>query len=452
MCGLLAAINVDQDLNILVEQLAPRGLPGYKGYWYKRPNKISKVYADRCSVQMAHYSLPFVNLDKGAAIQPGIRKGLYGHHLARKGLFVGEIFNYADFGYKSDVDLMNDVIYNQDLDAIHKFDGFWSYVTERNGSLFAMVDYLGQKPLYYRTDVKAVASEIDVLKNFGPVTPNELFLSNTIKWGYSPTPDTPWNEIRQIPPGHYLYDGRLTQYWDWSKVPEKSLGDGLKQAVKSRMGGQQKISTLLSGGLDSTIVYGLVKELGYDITAIHVDNGEESFAKLVCDDLVHVTLDDVSDEDAIRIHQSPVDLGSVKPQIAMARELKELGFHAVLTGDGADELFGGYGRAAQYDSQHSDTFCELPYYHNPKLDRTMMDSTIELRTPFLAPSVVKYALTLPYERRNGVKHELKEKFGYLCPQEILDRDKRPLKTEAIRLDPIQQRLANMKLWRDKYVN
>jgi asparagine synthetase B (glutamine-hydrolysing) len=361
-------------------------------------------------------------------------------------LFVGEIFNYADFGYESDVDLMSAEHFN--IDLLHKMDGFWSFVKIQEDTIFAMTDYLSQKPLYYRTDCEAVASEIDVLKRLGPNTINETFISNTIKWGYSPTPETPYNEIRQIPPGHYLFAGVVTPYWDWSLVADVPLVDALKTSVRHRMGGQQDISILLSGGLDSAIVYGLVKELGYDITAIHVDNGEEDFAKLVCDNLVEVSLNDVSDVDAIRIHQSPVDLGSVKPQIAMARKLKELGFHAVLTGDGADELFGGYTRALTYDSQHSDTFCELPYYHNPKLDRTMMDSTVELRTPFLAATVVKYALGLPYERRNGIKHELKEHFAYMIPQAILDRDKHPLKTNAIRLDPMTQRINNVKLWRE----
>merc|ERR1711991_1311828 len=132
------------------------------------------------------------------------------------------------------------------------------------------------------------------------------------------------------------------------------------------------------------------------------------------------------------------------PQIAMAEKLKELEFHNVLTGDGADELFGGYRRAKEYDSQYSDVFCELPYYHLPKLDRTMMRSTIELRAPFLSPAVIVHALNLPWSERMGEKTVLKETFKNLVPKKILDRDKLPLKTDAIRKDPMEQRKTKKK--------
>jgi len=134
----------------------------------------------------------------------------------------------------------------------------------------------------------------------------------------------------------------------------------------------------------------------------------------------------------------------------MARKLRELGFYAVMTGDGADELFGGYRRSKEYDSQYSDVFCELPFYHLPKLDRTMMEQTIELRAPFLAPKVIKYALNLPYEYRQGEKVELKRYFKHIVPQPILDRDKHPLKTDAIRKDPMQERIKNVEIFKDMY--
>ena len=207
---------------------------------------------------------------------------------------------------------------------------------------------------------------------------------------------------------------------------------------------------LLSGGLDSTIIHGLIQEQGLNVTSIHVENKERSYAKLVDKNAVDVSLGAINDDYAVEVHQSPVDLGSVKPQIAMAEKLKELGYHNVLTGDGADELFGGYGRAKTYDSQMSDVFAELPFYHLPKLDRTMMRSTVELRAPFLSPSVIIHGLNVPYEKRQGEKTVLKETFKNLVPKAILERDKLPLKTEAIRKDPMEQRIKNNQIWESLY--
>jgi asparagine synthetase B (glutamine-hydrolysing) len=299
--------------------------------------------------------------------------------------------------------------------------------------------------------MEVLASEPDILARIAPTTTDEVFMSNVLKWGYSPDPRTAWNEIKQVPPGCFYYRGVIYPYWDWSKVKSPdNLYDSLLTATELRLGGQREVAVLLSGGLDSTIIYGLIKKLGKDVTAVHVDNGEKGFANRALhlnDTMHHVKLDEVTDFEAIMVHQSPVDLGSVKPQIAMAKKLRELGFYAVMTGDGADELFGGYRRAKEYDSQMSDMFCELPYYHLPKIDRTMMRYTIETRSPFLAPSVCKYAMNVPYVKRMGEKLELKETFKDIVPLEILTRDKLPLKTDAIRLNPMDNRIALDRLWR-----
>jgi len=428
MCGLIAAIGSEIDVEALLETIAHRGLPGYKGYERNR------------DVQLGHYSLPFVNLDPNVAIQPRMNSN---------SLFVGEIFNYEELGFEDDIEAAWQTFWIKGIREFNRFDGFWTYVTVMDGALFGVTDHLSIKPLYYRTDVDAMASEPEVLRAFGPVTRNELFHANTMKWGYDPTGGTPWNEIQQVPPGCFVYKGQVHKYWDWRTISHTNLRADLIESVERRLGGQRDLSILLSGGLDSTIIYKIITEiLNRDVTAIHVDNQEEDYARLVSNEMIEVQLDGISDADSVSVHQSPVDLGSTKPQIAMARKLKELAFHAVLTGDGADELFGGYRRAKEYDSQASDIWCELPYYHLPKLDRTMMKSTIELRAPFLSPKVIVHALNTPYEQRNGEKKVLKEAFKDLVPQEILDRDKHPLKTDQIRTDPMKQRIINEKIWRE----
>jgi len=427
MCGFIA-YKGDEDLgDMLLSHMSYRGLPGFEAVYYDKPYVF------------AHIALPFVNLDPAVAVQPVFTSGV-------PGLFVGEVFNY-DTQYPTDGQYVHQMYRMGGHRVFHDFDGFWTYVTLANGKLIGYTDYLGQKPLYYRTDLEAMASEIEVLKLLGPSTIDEVFMSNTMKWGYSPDGRTPYNEIKQVPPGHYVYDGSVHKYWNWNAVHTgTSLYNDLKRATELRLGGQREVSILLSGGLDSSIIYGLLKEIGRVPTAIHVDNGEEDYARLVSSDLVDVSLSSVNDFEAVLVHQSPVDLGSVKPQIAMAKKLRQLGFYAVLTGDGADELFGGYRRAKEYDSQQSDVFCELPYYHLPKIDRTMMRYTIETRSPFLAPYIVKRALFTSYRDRID-KKILKEEFASIVPREILTREKHPLKTETIRTDPMVQRKINDEIFR-----
>ena len=84
MCGFIAGKDLDADLSVVIEHMHYRGLPGYKGY-----KKLE-------SFQFAHYSLPFVNLDPAVCVQP-IDSG-------PPALFVGEIFNYEELGYKTDIE------------------------------------------------------------------------------------------------------------------------------------------------------------------------------------------------------------------------------------------------------------------------------------------------------------------------------------------------------------
>ena len=439
MCGFIAGKYLRKDLDKLLNLIDYRGLKGFRG-----KHNIDNIY-------MGHVSLPFVNLDPQVAIQPYLdeRNTPY--------MLVGEIFNHNIFGtFLNDTECISELYKDYGHDVFHDFDGFWSFVTVVKGSLICYTDHLGIKPVYYRTDMEALASEITVLRELGKCTHNETFLSNVLKWGYNPGPETPWNEIKQIPPGHYYYEGKVYPYWNWEQVPYEDLRNDIFRSVKNRLKGQREVALLLSGGLDSTIIYSVLKSLNKSIKVIHVENEEAEFAEKVLayfgdkDEVLKIDFKNVGKNAALLTHQTPVDLGSVKPQIAMAREIEKLGIHCVLSGDGADELFGGYRRANEYDSQYSDVFMELPYYHLPRLDRTMMRSTIELRCPFLAPCIIKQALKTPYALRNGLKKALINAFASDIPIEIVQRKKHALKTPEIRNEPLQERLSNIKTWREIY--
>ena len=384
-----------------------------------------------------HNILPMTSLDKAKYEQP-LRNARWGNDFTA--VFTGEIFNWKELKKKYDLPSENDSQLFTDFmmgpetnKRLHEMDGFWNFAAIDDGRLIGIVDYLSQKPLYYRTDINAICSEPYPLTLLGPVEKDDLFFSSIVRFDYSIEGRTAWKEIKQMPIGSYYDDGEIKPYWDWAEVEEVGLDEGISRSVRRRMGGEREVAILLSGGLDSSIIYEVATRTDLGIKAFHIENGEEDYVKLLTNNYEKIDLSDysVSKEEAIRRNQTPVDLGSVVPQAQLANALKEKGIHVVLSGDGADELFSGYNRSKFYDSQQSDVFNELPYYHNPRLDRIMMGSVVELRAPFLASYVVKHALGLDYDLRKNKKC-LKSLFAKSLPSEIINRDKLALKSEEVK--------------------
>jgi len=382
-----------------------------------------------------HNMLPMTNLVdyKQPLINPYKWKGMIG-------AFTGEIFNWKQIKEKYDLDCNNDselfadIMYGQkSKEKVHEMDGFWNFGAIHNDNIIGVVDYLSQKPLYYRTDMEALCSEPYPLTMLGPVTKDNIFFSSIPKFGYDTEGNTPWNEIKQIPAGSYYENGKIHKYWNWNLVEDVPLRAGISRSVSARMGGERAPAILLSGGLDSAIIYHYAKKINPDIKVFHIENRENKYIQLLTKKYEKINLSDytISTEEAIRRNQTPVDLGSVLPQAQLAEALKDKGIHVVLSGDGSDELFSGYDRNLYYDSQHSDIFQELPYYHNPRLDRIMMGSVVELRAPFMASYIVKYALSLDFEARR-YKKILKELYKHALPTGIILREKLALKSEKIR--------------------
>jgi asparagine synthase (glutamine-hydrolysing) len=363
------------------------------------------------------------------------------------GAMVGEVLNFRDFDPDATTDLRVVLRRWAEWDdkpmSLLPYDGFWSmvFVDKEKETVTVVVDPLGKKPLYMRTVPSvAISSEIDPLLEVGPVTVDESYFGGVMKWGYVHDGSTPYREIRAVPRSRIIEfdrNGKVKQIRPYDVVApvEGDLRKMMETAVKNRLVSDVPVSLLLSGGLDSTIIFELTKRHTTDFTVFHVDNDESEFLDYLDFPagvkVVPISLEEVDVVDAIRSHQVPVDLGSVVPQYALGRAIRAQGFSVAISGDGADELFGGYRRAREFDSQHSDVFHELVHYHLPKLDRTMMASTVELRCPFLSWPVVCHALTIPWRHRHA-KEELKQVFSDVVPQPILDREKIPLKIRGIR--------------------
>lgn len=365
----------------------------------------------------------------------------------------GEIFDYPDH-YENDVEYLVDTIRSRGIsgltDDLITRDGFWAIVISDGGNsvLHCITDPLGKKQLYYNRKGE-ICSEIKPL--IGDSEFDGFYKSSVFKWGYSTNDRTPWEEVKKLSPGyhHIFQDGKLVdseQYFHWRKVDlVKDLKQEIEKSVRSRITHSKvKIGLLLSGGLDSSIIaYECLKERGDrkdQIAFYTAENGENEFVELLKNEwdinVRKMASDGFIPMDSCLYHnETPVDLGSLIPQHSLFGMVPET---VVLTGDGADELFGGYRRINDYDSQLSDIFEELTFYHLPRLDRASMRFTIELRNPFLSHKIIRYALSLPYPERQN-KKILKDLYRGLIPDEIIDREKKPLKIESLLQDPLEHR-------------
>jgi asparagine synthase (glutamine-hydrolysing) len=148
-------------------------------------------------------------------------------------------------------------------------------------------------------------------------------------------------------------------------------------------------------------------------------------------------------------NESPIDLGSVIPQYHLFESIrKNTDYRIVISGDGSDELFGGYSRIHEYDSQKSDIFQELSFYHLPRLDKMSMAHTLELRSPFLNNDIIRFAMHLPLEWRTD-KKILKDTFGPMLPDSVVNRKKEALKNPEIKENKLAYRQKAVGLFLSK---
>lgn len=366
-------------------------------------------------------------------------------------LFNGEVFNHSfdndmdaiKFAYEGS-ELAETEIESLSTYMFSEVDGFFSILADTNRYVYAMVDPLGKKQLYYKEGY-GIASEIKALLTGSEVF-NDSYFSRTIKFGYVTDDSTPYEGIYRLPPNSiYVFDKelrlvqKLLHVREICKVnpQEHNFHARMATSVINRTVSKLPIALLLSGGLDSSILCYHLKEIGANFTSYCVDNEEDvEFARLMDPDVKILPSGGKDFLPALMSMEQPLDLGSMVPQYSLLKGIKET---VVLTGDGADELFGGYKRSMIYDSQLSDIFDELVYYHHIRLDRMAAIHTKEIRSPFLNLDILEYALGLPYDLRQN-KFFLRSYYSPFLPKEIINRGKEPLKTNQVRTeDPVEYR-------------
>ena len=348
--------------------------------------------------------------------------------------------------------------------------GTWTILVREKVSpfrTFFMTDLLGRDQFYFRLD--GVGSDRVEELFGGEIDP--VYVGAVAKFGYYVGSRTYAENVFRVQPGNLVTvwpSGRmeLRPLW-YKKLDRGNSPEELKSLVTSCFyndlldvfSGKRGLTVLVSGGLDSSIMAHLVMEdirgggplSLLDVEFLTIDNGEDiKYAGLLAEkegfDLTVLNPKPEENllESALIAADSPVDLGSLIPNYQL---IKAASHEHILTGDGPDELFGGYSRIHEYDSQLSDIFMELSFYHLPKLTNTSRYLGKSLICPYLDPAIISFALSTDlYDRTD--KSILKRAFADELPSGIINRDKFALKSDSVRLDKIAHRMKCLYLFLD----
>ena len=302
----------------------------------------------------------------------------------------GEIYNYQElkkfliikgFKFQNNTDtevLLNGLIF-EGPKFIDRCNGMFSfaYHNKKKNEFLLFRDRLGIKPLYYQIEKNNLIFSSNVKsillysKNVGEL--NLESISSYFSYRQPLKDNTYFKKIKSLQPGHFIKiknnQVKIFKYWDQkdlflskqSNTDEKEISNKLKQiletAVDYRLISDVKVASLLSGGLDSSLIASIINKkidknfLAYSIGYSYKDYNEFKYSKLVAEKLKmkHVItstnaeqyFDDV--DELIDLRGMPLTIPNEASQYRLCKEIKKKAT-VVLSGSGADELFCGYGR------------------------------------------------------------------------------------------------------------
>ena len=326
-------------------------------------------------------------------------------------------------------------------------------------SILLFTDPLGIDQIYYNIDTFEYSDSINDI-----ITTREkdgLYFSTILKFGYNYDDRTPYKNIKRVLPGERVILSKSKKLiykepgfeFEFNKPKNTDLKSLLIEKIKINLDQipkeEKEIGVLLSGGIDSSIVSAILLQLKkenyftQELKFFSINNSEDTeyielFEKKfnIKSTRLNYNLSDLTDEEMkeiLKINETPVDLGSLFPTYVMFQELEKQNIKYIFTGDGPDEMFGGYKRIDEYDSQLSDIFYELSYYHFPRLKKLSKHFGLILKTPWIDTDIIQLAVNLPFEERKH-KKIMKDAFKDIIPEEIINREKRPLKNDLIKED------------------
>ncbi|GGE79631.1 MULTISPECIES: asparagine synthase B [Shewanella] len=450
MCSIFAILDIQSD----AAALRSTALEMSKLMRHRGPD-WSGIHTTARAI-LAHERLAIVDIEHGA--QP---------LLSADGQLVlavnGEIYNHkelkAELGDKysyqtnSDCEVILALYQEYGCDFLDKLNGIFAFVLYDKAKDCYLVgrDHMGIIPLYTGRDTSGnfyVASEMKALV---PVC----------------------KTVEVFSPGHYLYsaDDAPVQYYqrDWrdyeavaqNSASSEELREALEAAVKRQLMSDVPYGVLLSGGLDSSVISAITQTFAK--RRIEDNDASDAWwpqlhsfavglkgapdlaaAQKVADAIgtIHHELHFTFQEglDAIKeviYHLETYDVTTIRaatPMYLMARKIKAMGIKMVLSGEGADELFGGYlyfhkaPNARAFHEELVRKLDKLHLYDCLRANKAMAAWGLEARVPFLDKEFMDVAMRLNPEAkmsRDGriEKHILREAFEHKLPAEVAWRQK-----------------------------
>ena len=379
MCGIAGCYQQADGqklVDIMTDRIAHRG-PDATGTWSHED--------DRVAVHLGHLRLSIIDLS-AAANQPLSKNGL-------TLVYNGELYNFKElrtdlkargvrFVTESDTEVVLEAWRAWGPDTLRRFRGMFAFVLvdEKTGDLVLVRDPLGIKPLYYlpRGEGLIFASELKGLTAAVgaelQIEPGAMVASMLYYW--VPDQRCAIKGVRKLPPGSWARirpDGSFSvhHYWRIADValeaaagPAPDLGAVVKESVTAHLVSDVPVSSFLSGGLDSSIVTVLAHQAGQGIDAYTITfRPEDQRLEAMPDDAAYARK--VAAQFGINLHEIEIapEIVTLLPRMVdvldepigdpaaintllMCEAARERGVKVILSGMGADELFGGYRKHA----------------------------------------------------------------------------------------------------------
>ena len=376
MCGIAGICHIDGPGHVSLNSI--KDMIGF--ICHRGPDETG-IYLDDY-VGLGHARLSIIDLSKG--VQP-----IHNEDESLWIIYNGEVFNYPElkeellrkghrFYTTTDTEVILHLYEEDGPNCLARMNGQWAVAIwdAKKKELFLARDRVGIRPLYYTilnntlifgSEIKSIFANKNVSRRIDPIAMDQIFTFWTTL-----TPGTVFKDIYELPPGHYLKtsNGKVTsaKYWDIPLYPRndqldlspqeicRQVLELLADAIRIRLRADVPVGCYLSGGLDSSGATALVvrnfnknvRTFGIRFDTAGFDEGVHQSLMVRHLNVNHTDIRATNERigaslaDCLWHCEKPLLRTGPVPLFLLSDVVHRSGYKVVITGEGADEVFGGY--------------------------------------------------------------------------------------------------------------